>query len=145
MVSYVADTSVLTRLGQSAVFARLAQIGTYRIRVPAVCVLEMGFTARNEAEHRRIVDMLNSGFTVLTASPWAQEHAIEMQRLLAVSGQHRSARLGDLLVAASALQADATVLHYDRDFDTVARVTGQPCEWVAPAGSLDAASGQGEG
>ena len=29
------------------------------------------------------------------------------------------------------------MLHYDQDFDKVAKVTGQPCEWVVPAGSID--------
>jgi hypothetical protein len=28
-------------------------------------------------------------------------------------------------------------VHYDGDFDRIARVTGQLCEWVAPAGSID--------
>ena len=28
------------------------------------------------------------------------------------------------------------VLHYDSDFDIIARVTGQPTEWVEPHGSL---------
>jgi hypothetical protein len=29
------------------------------------------------------------------------------------------------------------VLHYDADFDRIAIVTGQPCEWVVSAGSVD--------
>ena len=29
------------------------------------------------------------------------------------------------------------VLHYDHDFDLIASVTGQPEEWVVPAGSAD--------
>jgi hypothetical protein len=29
------------------------------------------------------------------------------------------------------------VLHYDADFDLISRVTGQPCEWVVPAGAID--------
>jgi hypothetical protein len=28
------------------------------------------------------------------------------------------------------------VLHYDHDFDLIAAVTGQPTEWVVPAGSI---------
>jgi hypothetical protein len=30
----------------------------------------------------------------------------------------------------------ATVLHYDEDYDRIAKVTGQPVEWVASKGSL---------
>jgi hypothetical protein len=29
-----------------------------------------------------------------------------------------------------------SVLHYDRDFDRIAAITGQPVEWVVPAGSV---------
>jgi hypothetical protein len=29
------------------------------------------------------------------------------------------------------------LLHYDSDFDQIAAVTGQACEWVVPAGSVD--------
>jgi hypothetical protein len=28
------------------------------------------------------------------------------------------------------------VLHYDKDFDLMARVTGQRTEWIVPAGSV---------
>jgi len=31
------------------------------------------------------------------------------------------------------------VLHYDRDFDLIAEVTGQPVEWVVPYGTADEA------
>jgi predicted nucleic acid-binding protein len=41
------------------------------------------------------------------------------------------------LVIAAAEAAGLTVLHYDDDYDRIARVTRQPMEWVARAGSLD--------
>jgi predicted nucleic acid-binding protein len=37
----------------------------------------------------------------------------------------------DLLIAAVA------EVHYDRHFDAIGRVTGQPMEWLARRGSLD--------
>ena len=43
----------------------------------------------------------------------------------------------DLLIAAIAALNDAILLHYDKHFDTVARVTGQPMEWLARRGTLD--------
>ena len=43
----------------------------------------------------------------------------------------------DLLIAAIARRHGAVILHYDRDFDAIARVTGQPTEWLARRGSLD--------
>jgi predicted nuclease of predicted toxin-antitoxin system len=39
--------------------------------------------------------------------------------------------------AAAAEAADLVVLHYDADFDLIAAVTGQPTEWVVPAGLAD--------
>jgi hypothetical protein len=30
-----------------------------------------------------------------------------------------------------------TVLHYDGDFDMIASVTGQRCQWVVPAGTVE--------
>jgi predicted nucleic acid-binding protein len=41
-----------------------------------------------------------------------------------------------VVLAAVAERADLTVLHYDRDFEHIAGVTGQPVEAVAPLGSL---------
>ena len=49
----------------------------------------------------------------------------------------RGRKIPDLLVAAAGEAANLTVLHYDRDFDVIARATGQRCEWVVPAGSID--------
>jgi hypothetical protein len=41
------------------------------------------------------------------------------------------------LTTAAAETRDLTALHYDSDFDQIAAVTGQPCEWVVAAGSVD--------
>ncbi len=60
----------------------------------------------------------------------------QVQRLLASRSQ-RGRNTPDLLIAAAAEQAGLTLLHYDADFDLIAKVTGQRCEWVVPAGSID--------
>jgi predicted nucleic acid-binding protein len=44
--------------------------------------------------------------------------------------------LPDLLIAAAAELAALPVLHYDRDFEAIADVTGQPVRAIAPLGSL---------
>lgn len=46
-------------------------------------------------------------------------------------------KVPDLLIAAAAESLGLTVLHYDADFDRIAAVTGQSCEWVVPAGTVD--------
>jgi predicted nucleic acid-binding protein len=56
--------------------------------------------------------------------------------LLADLGRHRSVGAADLMLAAVAERAELTILHYDRDFERIAAVTGQPIEAAAPLGSL---------
>jgi predicted nucleic acid-binding protein len=59
------------------------------------------------------------------------------QRLAGKGGSlHRAPSLTDAVVAVAAQRADLTVLHYDKDFDLIAEVTGQPCEWIAPKGTV---------
>ncbi len=65
------------------------------------------------------------------------ERALEVQAMLAQRSQHRAVPLPDLLVAACAEQAGLTVIHYDADFDRIAKLTGQTVRWVVPRGSVD--------
>ena len=55
--------------------------------------------------------------------------------------QHVSIPLTDVPApsdpSAAAEIEDLTVLHYDADFDLIASVTGQRCEWIVPRGSID--------
>ena len=62
--------------------------------------------------------------------------ALQVQRLLAQRSQ-RGRKIPDLLIAAAAEELDAAVLHYDADFDLIASVTGQRCQWVVPAGNVE--------
>lgn len=61
-------------------------------------------------------------------TPNMEDRAVEVQRLLADRGQHRAPSIPDVLVAATAELAELTVLHFDKDFDLIAEVTGQPVE-----------------
>ncbi|MGI8506688.1 MAG: PIN domain-containing protein [Solirubrobacteraceae bacterium] len=68
--------------------------------------------------------------------PASTSTARQVQRLLA--SKHQGGRkVPDLLIAAAAEASRLTVLHYDSDFDQIAAVTGQPTQWVLPAGSID--------
>ena len=55
--------------------------------------------------------------------------------MLAAKSQ-RGRKIPDLLIAAAAEGAGLAVLHYDTDFDRIAEVTRQPCEWIVPAGTV---------
>ncbi len=67
-------------------------------------------------------------------TPAAERRAVEVQKILADRGQHRSASIPDLMLAAIAEAAGLTVLHLDKDFDLIAGVTGQPVERLRLAG-----------
>jgi hypothetical protein len=54
----------------------------------------------------------------------------------ASAGLIRPVGLPDLLVAAVAARERVTVLHYDADYDLIAKVTGQPVRWVVPRGTV---------
>lgn len=64
--------------------------------------------------------------------------ATDVLHALAEAGplHHRSVPLPDLVIAAAAELAELPVLHYDRHFETIAEVTGQPIRALAPLGSL---------
>jgi predicted nucleic acid-binding protein len=66
----------------------------------------------------------------------AVSRALAVQAMLAERSQHRAVPLPDLLIAACAEQARLAVLHYDADFDQIAKLTGQPTQWIVPRGSV---------
>jgi len=130
----VVDSSVLTRLGVSAVRSVVEPLANEgRLLRPRICDLEIGSSARNRDESDRLVEALDVFTVVKTTS--AQLRRAAGQRLLAERSQ-RGRKIPDLLVAAAAEELDLTVLHYDPDFDRIAEVTGQSCRWVVPAGSV---------
>jgi predicted nucleic acid-binding protein len=64
--------------------------------------------------------------------------ALDVFELFARQGplHHRRVRWPDLLVAAAAERAEVPVLHYDRHFELIAELTGQPVRAIAPLGTL---------
>jgi predicted nucleic acid-binding protein len=66
----------------------------------------------------------------------SEDAAWRIQAALAERSQHGGASPVDVLIAAIAEVNGVTLLHYDRHFDAIARVTGQPMEWLARRGTL---------
>lgn len=98
-----------------------------------IIALEILYSARNLADYETLR-------ADLAALPWlpvtveAMDRAMEVQHRLAQRGQHRLP-LPDLILAATAELGDATVLHYDHDFDLIAAVTEQPTQWIVRRGT----------
>ncbi|WP_320672803.1 PIN domain-containing protein [Patulibacter defluvii] len=139
---YLADTSAWVKTRQrstpSAVrerFATLVRAG--RILICDVVALELlHHEDRPERFRQRRADL---GVLARAATnDSATARAVEVMELLATrgGGAHRGPSTADYLVAAAAELAGATVLHYDRDYDAIAAVTGQPVAWLAPRGTI---------
>ncbi len=45
-------------------------------------------------------------------------------------------RTSGLSASGTARARGLEILHYDRDFDTIARYTGQPARWIVPPGTV---------
>jgi predicted nucleic acid-binding protein len=100
-----------------------------------ICDLEVGYSARNAVEW----DELQLALDAFAPVPTTAAHvgrALQVQRLLAERSQ-RGRKIPDLLVAAAAEELSISVLHYDADFNLISEVTGQPSQWVVPAGTID--------
>jgi len=134
---WLIDKSALTRVGKPVVADVLVpRVDAGLVAISIVTELEVGFSARSARDHTDILALLGRLVPVVTPVQ-AEQMARDLQRRLVERGQHRAVAVPDLLVAATAQAAGLTVLHYDRDFDLIANVTGQPVEWVVEAGTAD--------
>jgi predicted nucleic acid-binding protein len=135
-LTHLIDSSVISRLREPSVRAvvdPLAEAG--RIGRAGITDLEVGYGSRNAREWDQ--DMADlSVFDLVETTAEHIQRARQVQRLLA-SRSPRGRKIPDLLIAAAAEQSRLVLLHYDSDFDLISRVTGQPCAWVVPAGSVD--------
>ncbi|MGH8880866.1 MAG: PIN domain nuclease, partial [Stackebrandtia sp.] len=106
------------------------------IALSAVTELEFLYSARSKADRDQKLTTLRAVFPRIPMTDKACERSRSIQHDLTQRGKHRSAGVVDLLVAASAEHHSLVVLHYDRDFDTIAEVTGQLTRWIVPSGSI---------
>ncbi len=130
MTTWLIDKSALVRLVASPEAAEWAsRIERGLVRITTVTRLEVGYSARSGSELRsglRQPPLASMPIEYLT--PAIEDRAVEVLALLADRGQHRAPSLPDLIIAATAELAGLTVLHLDKDFDVIAKVTGQAVE-----------------
>lgn len=135
--SWLVDTSALVRLSLPDVDAVLRpRMDEGQVAVAAATWLEIGYTARSHEHHQEHQRPVLERLQRVHGNPRSERWAIEVQEELMRRGHHRAVKLPDLLIAAIGEVSGLTVLHYDADFDRIADVTGQPTEWVVPAGSV---------
>jgi predicted nucleic acid-binding protein len=134
---YLIDTSAHARVHHPGVRATIAGLIADKVAATAVTVdLEAGYSGRDLADVQGIAERRRSLYVVLPITEVIAQRARDVQVMMAVRGQHRSAGVIDLLTAAVAEYYGAAVLHYDADFEHVAAVTGQAHKWIVPRGTI---------
>lgn len=136
VAAYLADKSAYARLHHPVVFSEFAPlIERGLVATCSMVDLEILYSCRSPDEYEAVLSE-RAGLELLDTVQADWDRALEVQRLLAGASRHRAGSLPDLLIAAVAERHRVMVLHYDRDFDHIAEVTGQPVRWVVPAGTV---------
>jgi predicted nucleic acid-binding protein len=128
---YLIDTSGLFRILQGHL--RKAWSDQLVAGVIAVCPiveLEFLFSARSLADRLEKRQLMHDLFGWVPMPERAYERAGEVQQMLTEGGMHGSAGPVDLLIAATAERERLSVLCDDRDFQAIARITGQQVKLV---------------
>jgi predicted nucleic acid-binding protein len=140
-VELLLDNSAWARLNLPSLPQRRAEeiadaIEQRRIGVCLPFLLEAGYSAHNAKDHSQLVDEL-SALPFLHLDEQVERRAIDAQRQLARAGHHRLPPV-DVIIAAIADRHHGGVLHYDGDYDIIAKKTDLSfrSEWLAPSGAL---------
>ena len=130
VTDWLVDKSALARLGESPDAEEWAnRIERGLVRIATVTRLEIGYSARSSAQAgAAFTTPPISAMPVEYLTPAIEDRALEVQITLAGRGRHRAPSIPDLLIAATAELAGLTVLHLDKDFDLITKVTGQARE-----------------
>lgn len=89
----------------------------------------------NESRARDVATRLEAFESIpMAADVWPR--ARELQMLLSVAGDHRRVPPVDLLIGAAAEQAGVPVVHYDRDYERLGKVSALQQHWFVADGAL---------
>ncbi len=130
VTDWLIDKSALVRLGDSPDAEEWAgRIERGLVRITNVTRLEIGYSARSAAEARSAFSTPPvSAMPVEYLTTAIEDRALEVQLMLAGKGHHRAPSIPDFFIAATAELAGLAVLHLDKDFDLIAKLTGQASE-----------------
>jgi predicted nucleic acid-binding protein len=135
--TFLADKSALTRRETRPEVREVLEplLVAGEIATCGIVDLELLYGATSRATYRALSEALR-GMPRVPIEEAGVKRALEVQAMLAERSQHRAVPLPDLLVAACAERAGLAVLHYDADFDRIAKLTGQAAQWIVPRGSI---------
>jgi len=141
---FLVDNSVLQRLHRSdevaSAMTELLSIGELGGCLPQL--LEEGYSARSAPEHRAIRSANARAKIFLPPDAEVAALALELQSRLFAAGMGRAVGVSDLQIVATAIRHTTdvqrvTVVHYDTDFERVARVAPEfRHRWIVPRGSV---------
>jgi predicted nucleic acid-binding protein len=138
---YLVDNSVLQRLPRStAVQAAVGSLldADHELCCCALSLDEFASSARSATEHSEASRRLRTSFLYLPLSPEIDQLILDIRSALWVAGTGRAPGVIDVALAATAVHANAAVLHYDSDFEHIAAAYPQlDATWVVPRGSID--------
>jgi predicted nucleic acid-binding protein len=124
---WLIDKSALVRLAYSPdreLWANRVERGL--VHISNVTRLEIGYSAQSgDLARREFRQAPLAAMPVEYLTPKIEDRALEVLILLADRGQHRGPSIPDLIIAATAELSGLTILHVDKDFDTITAVTGQ--------------------
>jgi predicted nucleic acid-binding protein len=131
VADYLIDTSALVRvLLRQTTTEWDDRIGAGLVAICDITELEVLHSARSAADRARLKAALDAHYVWCPMPDGIYRRSRIVQEQLTAKGEHRSAGPVDLLVGAAAEEAGLTLLHFDRDFETVARTTGQPVRTI---------------
>jgi predicted nucleic acid-binding protein len=134
---YLIDTSAAARMGHPEVSRRLRPlIEGGVVATTASLDAEALYSARGPAEYELLWADRRAAYEYVPTNDEHWQSALDVQRVLARTGQHRAVGMADLLTATLAVAHQLTVVHYDADFDTTATVLTFRHTWVLPRGSV---------
>lgn len=140
-VELLLDNSAFVRLALRALEEKRAQEIADAIErgMVGVCLpflLEAGYSAHSAKDHDELLRELMA-LPMLHIDTEVERRAVGAQRQLARAGHHRLPPV-DVMISALADRHGVGVLHYDRDYDTLAARTDLrfASVWLARRGSL---------
>lgn len=132
-MSFLLDKSAHARWDQPVVAARLNDLlREDLLNIARPSVLEIGFSARSPQDYREVIADVTEAMTVIEVSAEISTRAQDLQERLTHRGWHRAPGPVDLLLAATAIEHELTLLHLDKDFELIAQGSSLQQERVVP-------------
>jgi predicted nucleic acid-binding protein len=131
------DTSAWSRAHHAAVRDGWVQaLLAGRLRLSPTARLEILLSARSGQDFDVLAERLSAVREAPLTAAVARAAQGAMRTLAHRSAGAQRMPVVDYLIAAAAQESGAAVIHYDRDYDTLAEIMSFESVWLAPPGSL---------